>query len=254
MEMLKVEDLHKNFGGLRILKGVSFDIGAGERLGLIGPNGAGKSTLINVIVGQLSATSGRIYLSDRNVISFSPNRRLRMGMGRSFQNNNLFFQLTVMENVLLALYGAGKSHFSLFRPLEDRKDLLSEAQKLLVAVGLWNRRHDILGTLSYGEQRLIEFAFSVASKPNVILLDEPSAGMPTAEAANFANTIRSLSSGAALIFCAHDLDLVFNLADKIMVLYFGRIIAKGLPHEIRSNPKVQEIYLGSEEQVENVGA
>ncbi len=251
MEILKVEGLCKSFGGLHILKRVSFNVEAGERLALIGPNGAGKSTLINVLGGQLAASSGHIFFSGKEITSLLPSRRLHLGLGRSFQTNNLFFNLSVLDNLMLALYGAEKSHFVMSRPLENRKDLLVEAQRFLETIGLWEKRHDILGTLSYGDQRLIEFAFSMVSKPRMVLLDEPSAGLPTAEAANFADTIRSLSGQTTLIFCAHDMDLVFNLADKIMVLYFGQIIAKGLPEEIRTNPKVQEIYLGSEEPIED---
>lgn len=251
MDILRVEDLYKSFGGLHVLNGLSFNVEAGERLALIGPNGAGKSTLINILGGQLTASSGGIYFSGEEITSLTPSRRLHLGLGRSFQTNNLFFNQSILENLMLALYGPEQSHFEMFRRLENRKDLLKQAQQLLEAIGLWDKRHDIVGTLSYGDQRLIELAFSLASKPRLVLLDEPSAGLPTAEAANFADTIRGLTDQTTLIFCAHDLDLVFNLADKIMVLYFGKIIAKGLPQEIRANPEVQKIYLGSEEPIEN---
>ena len=251
MDILRVEDLYKSFGGLHILKGVSFSVEAGERLALIGPNGAGKSTLINVLGGQLPASSGHIFFSDKEITSLPPDRRLHLGLGRSFQTNNLFFHLSILDNMMLALYGAEKSHSEMFRKLEARHDLLEEAQRFLEAIGLWEKRHHILKTLSYGDQRLVELVFSLASKPKLVLLDEPSAGLPTAEAARFADTIRSLSGQTTLIFCAHDLDLVFNLADKIMVLYSGKILVKGLPEEIRANAKVQEIYLGSEEPIED---
>ncbi len=251
MEILKVEDLYKNFGGLQILHGISFSVKAGEKLALIGPNGAGKTTLFNVLGGQLPASRGRIYLSGKEITTLTPESRLHLGLARSFQLNNLFFNLSLLDNVLLALYGADSSHLQMFYPLDNRGDLLSEAQKLLEPVGLWERRFETVATLSYGEQRLVEIAFSLASKPKIVLLDEPSAGLPTAEAAVVADTIRSLLGNATLIFCAHDMDLVFNLAEKIMVLYFGALIANGLPQEIRSNPKVQEIYLGTDEPVGN---
>jgi len=247
MDILKVENLSKNFGGLQVLEGISFNVEAGEKLAIIGPNGAGKTTLLNLIGGQLAASGGKIFLDGKQISSLSPDSHLHRGIARSYQINNLFFHLSVLDNILLALYGAEKFHFHMFRSLEMRKDLLIEAQRLLETMGLWERRWDNLNTLSYGDQRLMELALALASKPKMVLLDEPSAGLPTAEAASFANTIRKLSTNTTLIFCAHDMDLVFNLADQIMVLYFGKILAKGLPQDIRANKKVQEIYLGTEE-------
>ena len=247
MDILKVEDLCKDFGGLHVLNRVSFTVAAGEKLAVIGPNGAGKTTLLNVLGGQLSTSSGKVFLAGKQITSLTPNQRLHLGLSRSYQINNLFFNLSLLENVLLALYGAEKFHFQMLRSLEKRKDLLAESQRLLETMGLWERRFDILNTLSYGDQRLIELLSAFASKPKLVLLDEPSAGLPTAEASAFADIMRKLSVNATLVFCAHDMDLVFNLADKIMVLYFGDIIASGLPQEISANPKVQEIYLGSEE-------
>jgi branched-chain amino acid transport system ATP-binding protein len=253
MDILKVEGLSKNFGGLQILQNISFNAEAGAKIALIGPNGAGKTTVFNVLGGQLPASSGHIYLSGEEITSLSPYRRLHLGLARSFQINNLFFNLSLLDNLLLALYGAERSHFQMIRTLQSRNDLLASAQKLLESMELWERRFDILSTLSYGDQRLVELAFALASRPKVMLLDEPSAGLPTAEAARFADTIRSLLGDTTLIFCAHDMDLVFNLADKIMVLYFGQILAQGLCQEIRANPRVQEIYLGSEERSGHVG-
>jgi len=245
MTVLQVSDLSKKFGGLSVLSRVSFALEAGERLALIGPNGAGKTTLINVIGGQLPASSGSVLLDGEDMTRLPANKRLHLGLGRSYQVNNLFFELPILDNVLLALYGAEKSHIHMFRFLEKRRDLLSEAEKLLETVGLWEKRHEPLQTLSYGDQRLVELLFAFTSKPKVVLLDEPSAGLPTAEAAAFAGTIRRLAGDTSLLFCAHDMDLVFNLADRIMVLYFGEIIASGLPREISADPKVQEIYLGA---------
>jgi branched-chain amino acid transport system ATP-binding protein len=247
MEFLEVLNLSKNFGGLKVLNKLSFTVEPGEKLALIGPNGAGKTTLLNVLGGQLSASSGKIFLDGKHITSTTPNQRLHLGLSRSYQINNLFFNLSLLDNMLLALYGAEHFHFQMLRSLEQRKDLLTKSQELLETIGLWEKRHDTLGTLSYGDQRLVELIFAFTSEPKLILLDEPSAGLPTAEASAFADIIRKLSANTTLIFCAHDMDLVFNLADTIMVLYFGEIIARGLPQEINSNPKVREIYLGKEE-------
>jgi branched-chain amino acid transport system ATP-binding protein len=247
MTVLQVEKLSKSFGGLRVLSEVSFTVEAGEKLALIGPNGAGKTTLINVVGGQVPASSGNVFLGGKEITSLPANRRLHLGLSRSYQVNNLFFDLSILDNVLLALYGAERAHFQMVRTLEKRRDLLAESEKLLETVGLWEKRFEILHTLSYGEQRLVELLAAFTSKPKIVLLDEPSAGLPTAEAFAFADIIRKLSGDTTVLFCAHDMDLVFNLADTIMVLYFGSIIAAGLPQEISANPKVREIYLGSED-------
>ena len=247
MTMLRVEELSKSFGGLKVLTEVSFSVRPGEKLALIGPNGAGKSTLINCVGGQSPASGGKVFLGEDDITMWSPNKRLHNGLGRSYQVNNLFFDLSILDNVLLALHGAEKSHFHMIQVLEKRHDLLAEAEVLLKTVGLWERRLDVLNTLSYGEQRLLELLSAFTSKPKLVLLDEPSAGLPTAEAFAFGDTIRRLAGDTTVLFCAHDMDLVFSLADSIMVLYFGQIIAHGSPQEISANPKVQEIYLGSEE-------
>jgi branched-chain amino acid transport system ATP-binding protein len=244
MTLLRVEDVSKNFGGLNVLSEVDFTLEPGQKVALIGPNGAGKTTLLNVIGGQLVASSGKVWLDDHPITTLPPNKRLHRGLARSYQINNLFFSLSVLENVLLALYGGEKSHFRMGGSLRTRGDYLSQAERLLGTVGLWDKRSQPLRALSYGDQRLIELLSAFTSKPKVVLLDEPSAGLPTAEALAFVEVIRRLSEGITVLFCAHDMDLVFNLADTIMVLYFGRIIASGRPQEISADPKVREIYLG----------
>ncbi len=245
--LVECRDLTKAFGGLKILTGVSFDIYEGERLALIGPNGAGKSTLINTIGGQGPATSGKITFHDHDITQMKPNQRLHLGMARSFQGNNLFWKMSILDNVLLALHGGEDSHFQMFKTLEARRDYLEKAEKLLRAVGLWDQRHMVPTLLSYGDQRLLEMVMAFTCDPQIVLLDEPSAGLPTVEAGAFAEKLRKLSEGITLLFCAHDMDLVFTLADRIMVLYFGQILKIGTPDEIANDPQVREIYLGAEE-------
>jgi branched-chain amino acid transport system ATP-binding protein len=247
MSVLEVESLAKHFGGLRVLHSVSFALEAGEKLALIGPNGAGKTTLLNVIGGQLPASGGSVTLEGKQITSLPANKRLHLGLGRSYQVNNLFFEMSVLDNVLLALYGGEHSHFHIVSKLERRKNYVEEAGQLMETVGLYDKRYEPLHVLSYGDQRLVELMMAYTSRPKVVLLDEPSAGLPTAEAFAFADVIRKLSSDCSLLFCAHDMDLVFNLADTIMVLNFGDIIAKGTCEEVGCDPKVRECYLGSEE-------
>jgi len=244
MTLLRVEQLSRHFGGLSVLTDVDLVVEAGQKVALIGPNGAGKTTLLNVVGGQLPASSGKVWLDEHLITKLPPNKRLRHGLGRSYQINNLFTSLTVLENVLLALYGGEKSHFRMVGSLQKRGDYLSRAEELMDTVGLWAKRFEPLHALSYGDQRLVELLSAFAAKPKLVLLDEPSAGLPTAEAHAFAEVIRRLSKGVAVFFCAHDMDLVFDLADTIMVLYFGRIIANGTPQQISADPKVREIYLG----------
>ena len=247
MSLLQVKDLNKSFGGLKVLQGVNFEVYEGERLALIGPNGAGKSTLINAIGGQGPATSGEVIFDGHNVTQLRPDQHLHKGMARSFQGNNLFWKMTILENVLLALHGGEKNHFQMRRTLETRKEFLEKAEELLKAVDLWEKRHLVPTLLSYGDQRLLEMMLAFTCNPKMVLLDEPSAGLPTVEAGRFAEKLRKISEGTTLLFCAHDLELVFTLADRIMVLYFGQILKIGKPDEIRNDPQVKEIYLGTED-------
>jgi branched-chain amino acid transport system ATP-binding protein len=245
MAVLRTEKLSKSFGGLNVLTNVTFSAYEGEKVAIIGPNGAGKSTFFNVLGGQLQASKGRIFLEEREVTKLSPDRRLHLGLARSYQINNLFFTLPLLDNMLLALYGGERSHVHVLRSLYARRGYAGEAQRMLELMELWDKRFETVAALSYGDQRLVEIALTLACKPRVVLLDEPTAGLPTSEALTFAAKIRELTTDTTLVFCAHDMDLVFNLADRIAVLYFGEILCEGTPGEISCNAKVQEIYLGT---------
>jgi len=243
--MLRVENLLQNYGGLTVLRDVSFNIEAGERVGLIGPNGAGKTTLFNILSGLIHHVSGRIYFLDEEVTRLPAYKRASLGMARSFQISALFHSLSLLDNVRLAIQGTRVSRFQMFRTINSYRSILDEAEILLESVHLWKRRHDPIHTLPHGKQRQLEILLALASKPKLLLLDEPNAGLTSGETAELGNAILSLVGRTTVFFCAHDMNLVFSLAHRVIVLHIGQIIAQGTPQEIRANPKVKEIYLGT---------
>jgi branched-chain amino acid transport system ATP-binding protein len=254
MEVLRAEHLSKNFGGVQALYDVSFSVEAGEKLAIIGPNGAGKTTLFNVLNGQLSATAGRIYLSGQDITSIPTHRRTHLGQARSFQITALFPTLSVFDNILLAVHGIKPSRFQMFRSATAYAEHLAKAQKLLESMDLWEKRDDLVQAISYGEQRKLEIALSLASEPKLLLLDEPSTGLTAAESADVVDMLRNLGPDITVLVVAHDMDLVFGLADRIMVLHYGQIIAEGTPKEIQADSRVKEVYMGIEEGTGNARA
>jgi branched-chain amino acid transport system ATP-binding protein len=247
MEVLKVENLSKDFGGVRAVHNVSFDVAAGERLAIIGPNGAGKTTLFNLLNGQLRPTGGRVLFGKRDITYLPTHRRAHLGLARSFQITRLFLDLTVLTNALLALQGTLPSRFQMLRPITASKELFDNAEKLLTSMYLWDKRHEPVHSIAYGEQRRLEIALTLASNPSLLLLDEPSCGLTATESAEITTMIRGLGSNITVIIVAHDMDLVFGVAQRIIVLHYGEIIAEGTCNEIRTDAKVKEIYMGSEE-------
>ena len=246
MDVLRVEKVSKSFEGLQVFSDLSFALKPGERWALIGPNGAGKSTLLNILSGVLPATSGTIWIGGEDATRLPVYERLRLGLSRSFQINTLFPRFTVMENILMALNGNRSLRHQLFTRIKTTDPKLQRMQKILESAGLGNKKDRIVGALSYGEQRQMEIAMSLASEPKILLLDEPSAGLSDAESVNMVRMIRDITEGAALLFSAHDMDVVFSLADNIIVLGSGKIVAHGTCSEIQCNSLVREIYLGSE--------
>ena len=254
MEALRIESLTKEFGGLVAVHRISLNVSKGEHLAIIGPNGAGKSTLFNLLGGQLKPTSGSVFFEGQDITEISPYHRAHMGIARTFQILNLFKKLTVIENMPLALQGTSSSRFQLIRPMRKYSRLLSRAETLLSSMDLWDRRDDIVHTLSYGEQRKLEIVLGLASKPKLLLLDEPSSGLTAAESSEITVAINNLESGITVMFVAHDMDLVFGVAQRIIVLHYGEIIVEGHPDEIQNDPKVREIYIGRGRMGGYVGA
>ena len=248
MEVLRVEHIFQSYGGLSVLADVSFSLQAGERIAIIGPNGAGKTTLFNVLSGFIRPVSGRIDLLGTDVTNMPSHKRAALGLARSFQVNSLFAHLSLLHNVLLALQGVQPIRYRMIRPITAYKENLAKARELLELVDLWDKRESPVTALSHGEQRQVEIILALASKPRLLLLDEPSAGLTAAESVNLGRIIQNLTSDTTVFFCAHDLDLVFSLAERVVVLYYGQLVAQGSPQHIQLDPKVREIYLGTEQQ------
>ena len=251
MEVLKVENLMQSYGGLHVLHDVSFSLESGERVALIGPNGAGKTTLLNVLTGFVPPAAGRVTLLNRNVTKMTSNRRVSLGLARSFQINTLFPHLSLLINVLLAIQGVQSTRFRWFSPIKTYSGNINAARELLERVNLWDERDSPVDVLSHGQQRQVEIVLALASKPKLLLLDEPSAGLASGESNILIDMIQSLTKDTTVFFCAHDLDLVFTLAERVLVLYYGKIIAQGTPEEIQDDTRVQEIYLGIEKESED---
>ena len=254
MEALRVEGLSKSFGGVHALSDVSFSVDVGERLAIIGPNGAGKTTLFNLINGQLAPTSGRIWFFGQDITALPTHSRAHVGQGRSFQITSLFLNLSVLDNTMIVLHGNRPSRFQLFRSTYSYADLVARARRILTSVNLWEQREELVKNLAYGEQRRLEIALTLASEPKLLLLDEPSCGLTSGESAEITEALSGLGRSITVLLVAHDLDLVFGVADRIMVLHYGRIIADGKPEEIRVDPRVKEIYLGIEQNARTTAA
>lgn len=254
MEVLRTEGLCKNFGGVQAVKDVSFTVEVGEKVAIIGPNGAGKTTLFNLISGQEKVTAGNMYLFGQDVTRTPAYSRAHLGQGRSYQLLNLFPNLNVLHSCLLAVQGTESCRFQLFRPITAYKHLFAKAQGLLEEMALWEKKDEIVQTLGYGEQRELEIALSLASEPKLLLLDEPSCGLTTEESADIIRIVRNLGPDITVVLIAHDMDLVFGLANRIIVLHYGQIIADAAASGIQADPRVREIYMGLEEETGNARA
>ncbi|MEJ0093177.1 MAG: ABC transporter ATP-binding protein [Methylocella sp.] len=242
--LLKLDGVGVRFGGLKAVDNVSLIAKRGERRAIIGPNGAGKTTLFNAISGVVLPTSGRVAFEGRDVTSAPPHRRAAYGMSRTFQITNLFQSLTVRQNMEIAIWGLAPSKFSFFRSSSLTAAERERAEWALGLSRLGARADVVVNALSYGEQRQLELAMTLATKPKMLLLDEPAAGLSPSERVIVADVIQALPSALTIVLIEHDMDLVFSLVDWITCLNNGRFLAEGTPAEIRANAHIQDVYLG----------
>ncbi len=243
---LRTDNLSRSFGRLAAVDGVSLTLPAGSRHALIGPNGAGKTTLIDLLTGVLEPTAGEVYLGGERITGLHPNERVKRGLTRTFQVTNLFFGLSVLESVLLAIHERTGSATQWHRPVESRREDLDEARELLAKLRLEDDAHARTSTLPYGRQRIVEIALALATRPRILLLDEPAAGIPSAESAELLRVIDRLPRDVTVLFIEHDMGIVFRFAERITVLVGGRILAEGAPDEIARDERVKAVYLGTE--------
>jgi branched-chain amino acid transport system ATP-binding protein len=242
---LRLQDLHKRFGATPIIRGVSLDIYEGERHAIIGPNGAGKSTLFNLIWGRSAPTAGSISLDGEAIEGSAPFEIHRRGLARSFQVTNIFPRMSVYENIRCSVLWSLGYRYSFLRDVAKLSDANERTEQVLEQIGMTVRRDVRAGVLTYAEQRALEIGVTIAGDARVILLDEPTAGMSRAEAANAVALIRTISAGRTLVMVEHDMGVVFDLADRISVLVYGEIVATDVPARIRENATVQAAYLGT---------
>ncbi|MGB3719569.1 MAG: ABC transporter ATP-binding protein [Proteobacteria bacterium] len=244
--VLELENVGKHFGALKVMEGVNLTIAAGERHALIGPNGAGKSTLFNMISGMFPPTAGEIRLRGQRISGLPPHEINRLGLSRSFQITNIFHRLSVFENLRIGVMARHGIRYGLFTPVSRMRTVNEEAERILQRVRLTQRRDHPAGDLTYSEQRALEIGMTLATGADVILLDEPTAGMSREESQRAVQLIREVTEGKTLLVVEHDMNVVFSLCDRVSVLVYGRILATGTPDEIRNNAEVQEAYLGEE--------
>jgi branched-chain amino acid transport system ATP-binding protein len=247
MNILETKGLYKDFNGLEILFNVNLEIRAGERHAIIGPNGAGKTTLFNVITGTYRPSKGKITFKGKDISGAKPHELTRLGMGRSFQITSTFHNMTAFQNIRLAILSKNNVRFNLFRNIDKMPHITREAEEVLKRINLDRERDLQAGVLSYGKHRSLEISLALATDPDLVLLDEPTAGMSRDETHWAVELIRRLTEGKTMVIIEHDMDVVFSLADRITVLHYGEILTTGTPKEIRENQAVKDAYLGEAE-------
>ncbi len=244
MTALELRDIHHDFSGLQVLTGIDLEIREGERHAIIGPNGAGKSTLFNIVTGRYAPRRGLVLYRGRDITGAAPHTIARLGVGRSFQIINTFPRLSVFQNVRSAVLSRRLMRLNPWSLLDRQSDVTREADEVLAMVGLGDRRDVPANALSYGEQRELEIALTVATRPELVMLDEPTAGLNSEDTRRAVALIRRVTEGRTLVMVEHDMEVVFDLADRISVIYYGRVLATGTPDNIRGNEEVKRAYLG----------
>ena len=242
---LVLDHVSRTFGGLKAVDGVDLTVGPGERRAIIGPNGAGKTTLFNLISGESAVTGGVVRLFGADVTKLAPHQRAARGMARTFQITRLFANLTAMDNVLLACEGLDRRKFTMYRRASSCADLVEKAEALIDRFGLTPVKRELARNLAYGNQRMLEVALSMAGRPRLLLLDEPMAGLSPGERDAMQRLLESLDPAIAVLLIEHDMDVAFRFAQKVTVLYQGRVLADGDTAAVGADVRVQEIYLGS---------
>jgi branched-chain amino acid transport system ATP-binding protein len=245
--LLEIEGLTKRFGGVVACDGVTLGVAPGELHAVIGPNGAGKTTLIGQLTGEIAPDAGRIVFAGRDVTALPVNRRSALGLARSFQITSLFLDFTALDNVALAVQAHAGHSFRFWRDARTEPELREPARKALARVGLADRADVVVASMSHGEHRQLEIAMALATRPAMLLLDEPMAGMGPEESQRMVATLGELKGELTILLIEHDMEAVFALADRITVLVYGRVIATGAPEAIRANPDVRQAYLGEDE-------
>jgi branched-chain amino acid transport system ATP-binding protein len=241
---LATRGLEKRFGSLVVASDIALELPKGARYALIGPNGAGKTTLINLMTGLLRPDGGQILLGAEDITTLAPEQRVKRGLVRTFQINTLFPHLTALEAVTLAICERRGVAGQWWQRLGGHREVVDEAYEILASLRLGGDCHQITRELAYGKQRLLEIALALATRPKVLLLDEPAAGVPKEESAELFTVIAGLSEEIAVLFIEHDMNVVFRFASRIIVMVGGRILLEGAPDEIKANPRVREVYLG----------
>jgi branched-chain amino acid transport system ATP-binding protein len=242
--VLSTRNLSKSFGSLVVAQDIALSLPRGERYALIGPNGAGKTTLINLVTGMLRPDAGQILLGDEDITALRPDARVKRGLARTFQMNTLFAHLTALESVTLAILERDGHAHNWWRSLARFGAAIDEAFSILKSLQLEKATHRLTRELAYGQQRLLEIALALATRPRVLLLDEPAAGVPRDESAELFAALSNLSSELTVLFIEHDMNVVFRFASRIIVMVGGRILVEGTPGEIARDARVREVYLG----------
>nr|WP_315219622.1 ABC transporter ATP-binding protein [uncultured Duganella sp.] len=244
---LRTEGLSKRWGGFVANSDVTLTFEPGARHALIGPNGAGKTTFINLLTGGFMPSSGKVYLGGEDITNLPQHERVHRGMTRTFQLNTLFAGMTVLESVALAISERRGLQSVWYKTVENHPDVIDEAMELLATLKLTDQANSITRSMAYGKQRLVEIALALATKPRILLLDEPAAGIPSAESKELFEVLTQLPRDVTVLFIEHDMGLVFRFADRITVMVGGKVLTEGTPEEIAADPRVKEVYLGEAE-------